>query len=341
MNCGLAINQVTNMAAITMGTSASSTPTSPGASGIAFLDLKQSNPQNAFSAAVQASNHVSEGVVWDPGLKLILSPNEGNVTPPTCATCQYSIDKNGVYDLFDSSAVPSAITTSGQAVSAPEFANPVYTLPGGGTGTTELDSAAEDCSTGIALASDEFTHSVYIADLTQASFTPGGELPGTWTAAQQFVSLPAFSTASNSAGISGIAVAPGPDPAGLHLAVITGEFGGNQIGVLELPATTGSGTPNILDYATAYLPNVPASQCTSNCSWYAGFDPHAVTTYLSPNDGKAYALIANAAPPKWIAVVDLAALLTAPRAGPDGVNSVNTTYDLIANGVVRYVATGN
>ena len=34
----------------------------------------------------------------------------------------------------------------------------------------ELDSAAEDCSTGIALSSVEFTDDVYITDLTQAAF---------------------------------------------------------------------------------------------------------------------------------------------------------------------------
>jgi hypothetical protein len=37
----------------------------------------------------------------------------------------------------------------------------------------EGDSAAEDCSTGIALSSLEFTGQVFIAVLTQASFTKG------------------------------------------------------------------------------------------------------------------------------------------------------------------------
>ncbi len=33
--------------------------------------------------------------------------------------------------------------------------------------------AAEDCTTGIALAADEFTDNIYITDLTQATFTAG------------------------------------------------------------------------------------------------------------------------------------------------------------------------
>jgi hypothetical protein len=72
-------------------------------------------------------------------------------------------------------------------------------------------------------------------------------------------------------------------------------------------------------------------------------DPHPLTAYVSPNDGKAYALLANTPPPKWIAVVDMAALLAAPRTTvTDGMShTVDPSYDLILNGVVRYVATGN
>src|SRR5207248_335474 len=129
--------------------------------------------------------------------------------------------------------------------------NPVYTLPGGGAGSTELDSAAEDCTTGIALAADEYRSSLYITDLTQKTSTPGS--PGTWTAPQKFVSLPEFSNFSQ--GIAGIAVAPGT-----HLAIVASEFTGNQFGVVQLPATSGSGTPAIVDYVAAVLPNTPDGQ---------------------------------------------------------------------------------
>ena len=91
--------------------------------------------------------------------------------------------------------------------------------------------------------------------------------------------------------ISGLAVAPGS-----HLAIVTGEFGSNRIGAFQLPDHSGSGTPGIDDYAVATLPNTPDSQ-----PWNQGLDPHTVTAYASPNDGKAYALMANSPPPKWLA----------------------------------------
>ena len=63
------------------------------------------------------------------------------------------------------------------------FNNNVTPFPG------EFDSAGEDCTTGIALATIEFTGNLFIADLTQAKFTPG--TPGTWTdTASQVVNFP-------------------------------------------------------------------------------------------------------------------------------------------------------
>ena len=60
------------------------------------------------------------------------------------------------------------------------------------TGT--LDSAGEDCTTGIALSTDEGTGNLFIADLTQAKFTGGTPgTPGTWT-----------DTASQSCEFSGV-----------------------------------------------------------------------------------------------------------------------------------------
>jgi hypothetical protein len=82
------------------------------------------------------------------------------------------------------------------------------------------------------------------------------------------------------------------------------------------------------------LPNTPDTRV-----WTHGLDPHTVTAYVSPNDLKAYALLADlppGSPPTYLAVVDMAALLVAPRSG---MHTVDPSYDLIGNGVVRYVAT--
>jgi hypothetical protein len=299
LNCGVAINQVANTAVITMGLS-----TSTSGTGIQFLNLGN----NTFSTPVAAANQVSEGLQWDPSLNLILSPNEGQV-----------------YDLFNTSS-PSA---------TPEFANPLHAPTGS---YNELDSGAEDCTTGIALASDEFTTKLYIADLTQASFSPGS--PGTWTAPQQFMSFPEFSFLQYNGsvvGTTGIAVAPGS-----HLAVVAGEFSGNQFGVVQLPATSGTGMPSFGDYVAASVPNTPDGNV-----WTHGLDPHTVTAYVSPNDGKAYALMANLpshycapylcvdSPPTWVAVIDMQALLAGTRTTTGG--HVATTANIASS--VRYVAT--
>ena len=106
------------------------------------------------------------------------------------------------------------------------------------TGNGETDATAEDCSTGIALAPAETSNpsSLFIADLTQATFVAGS--PGTWSAPSQNQTLAGSSLLPG--GATGIAVAQGT-----HTGVITGEFGGDTITALALPTTSGSGTPAI------------------------------------------------------------------------------------------------
>jgi hypothetical protein len=304
-NCGVVLNHVTNEAVIPMSTSNTS-------SGLQFLNLMS----NAFTPTppVSAVNPVSEGILWDAGRNLILSPNgEGP-----------GQNGNGIYDLFDTSSLAAT----------PELSNRVYTLPGGGAGQTSLESAAEDCLTGIALAAKELSSALYLADLTQRT-TPTST---SWTAPQQFLFFPEFQF---NQGNAGIAVAPGS-----HLALVTGESGGNQFGVVELPpAAPTTGAPGVVDYVAAFLPNTPDTHV-----WNQGSDPHTLTAYVDPNDTKAYAVMANSSPPKFLAVIDMAALLEAPRLpteGPQhtvdqaGIEGCSQCVDLLGTGIVRYVATGN
>ena len=87
-----------------------------------------------------------------------------------------------------------------------------------------------------------------------------------------------------------------------------------------------------MDYAAALLPPTPDGR-----AWLSGLDPHTVTAYVSPNNGKAYALLANTPPPAWVAVIDLQGLLNAPRLS--GTHTIDPSYNLVLNGVVRYVST--
>jgi hypothetical protein len=168
------------------------------------------------------------------------------------------------------------------------------------------------------LASDEESDGVYITDLTQATFTAGS--PGSWTAPGQFVNL---NDGGYSAGTCGISSAPGTS----HLAVVTGEFGGDTYAILQLPAKSGSGTPSLVDWAyVSSMPNTP-----DGAAFSAGYDPHTVTAYTSPNNNKAYAVFADWAPgyPDYLAVVDMACVLALPH--PSHIVSGN------ASACTRYV----
>lgn len=261
----------------------------PSGTGVQALNLTN----NTFGTPFEMNYEVSENIQVDSTRNLVLTPGESD------SYTLLSISPTGALSEYD-----NFISSDG-----------------------EFDSAAEDCSTGIALASDEFTSNIYIQDLTQAAFTKG--TPGTYTAPGQFVSVNPSAGSGYSAGTCGITAAPGST----HLAVVTGEFGGNSFAILKLPATSGSGTPNLVDYAYAYLPDAPDGSAFS-----AGYDPHTITAYVSPNNNKAYAVFADWATgsPAYVAVVDMAALLAAHRTSA---NYVDPSIDLVAAGIVTYFKT--
>ena len=250
-----------------------------GPGGYQFLDLAGST----FETPIPAGGETSEDVSIDPIRHLVLSPNEQNN-----------------YQILNTSTSTAAI-----------FNNIDFATSGA------PDSAGEDCTTGIALSTLEGTGNLYIADLTQAVFTPG--TPGTWTdAASQTQVFPEFE--SFSAGTNGISVAPGT-----HLGVVTGEFGGNIEGVIQLPATSGTGTPAVVDWVAFTVPSTPA-----DVPWSEGLDPHTVTAYVSPNSHKAYGVLENG-DFSFVAIVDLQGLLSAPRTG-------HVVNDPLPAGLVTFVA---
>ena len=286
-NCGVAINALSNKAYINMGFVGIS------GDGIQALDLAT----NTFAPPVASFKAVSENISIDPTRGYILSPSE-NFTAP------------GAYDLFQIDSHTGNLT---------EFSNVSM-----GLGSQFLDSAAEDCSTGIALSTSEGTTTLFLADLTQATLVPGA--PGSWSAPEQFQNFPEFS--SMGAGTSGISVAPGT----AHLGIVAGEFGSFQIGVIQLPSTSGVGVPAVVDYAATFLDSAlfPIG---------LGLDPHTLTAYTSANTGKAFGVLANypfatATGPSTLAVVDLACVMAAPRSA--GTHNV-TTAD--AAPCIRYVST--
>lgn len=292
-NCGVAIDAADNIAVLEEGNSGAS----PGGSQFQALNLAD----NKFNTPLLLQSETSENISIDPTRNLILSPNE-----------------YGVYVL--------AGIGPGPGYTLSEFDSTFNT-------DEENDSGAEDCTTGLALSSEEFTNDVLIADLTQATFTPGSPA-GTWTAPRSTLDI--VSDYSFSAGTCGISVAPGS----AHLGVVTGEFGGSTFAVLQLPSTSGSGTPSIADYATAQIPGGTA--CGG--PFYSGADPHTITAYTSPNTGKAYGVFAGynssegvGGIPVCVAVVDLQAILSAPRGG-GGLAAHDVAAADVPAGAITYFA---
>jgi hypothetical protein len=269
-----------------------------------------------------------------PAAYQLLDLSANSLDPPIPATA------TTISETFGLSAVPSRFILSPIEARSGFPANyQIFdiNLPGSpqlfnfaGAGTifpfsADLDSAAADNTTGIMLATDEGTTNLFIADLTQATFTPAsGGSPGTWQAPSQLQNLPEFGSFISGSGTTAITIAPGA-----HLGLLEDEFGIDAFGAIQLPSTSGAGTPAVSDWVVARMPLDP-----TGTSWLMPLDPHGVTSYVSPASGKAMALLMNKQR-TFIAVIDLKALLAAPRSPA---HMVASPVDLVSTGVVRFVS---
>jgi hypothetical protein len=292
-NCGVVVDPAVNIAVIGLALSGL-----PGGSGFQGLDLTTGT---LFPPLPTQTANISESFALDPVRAFLLSPSE-----PLGGRSDYQI-------LRGTGTTSAALFNF--ATASTTFASP----------NNELDSAAVDCTTGIALASVEFTQNLFITDLTQVKFTPGtGTAPGAWTAPNQIQSFaPAF--ANFGAGTTGITVAPGT-----HVGILEDEFGTTAFGAFRLPATSGKGTPAVQDWVSASMPNDP-----TGAPWLMSLDPHGLTAYVSPNSGKAIGLIMNDQR-TFVAVVDIEGLLKATRTA--GTHVVAPTVNLVTTGVVSFAA---
>jgi hypothetical protein len=154
----------------------------------------------------------------------------------------------------------------------------------------QLDSAAEDCSTSIALASNENSPpvTVFMADLTQLKLN--FFFPQTWDAPSQNFQLTQADLPNTEYG--GIAVAQGT-----HIGIMTTEFSSEALVAFRLPATSGSGVPAMQDWVT----------CSVGHNFSSSSDPHDLTAYMTP-DGS-YDAIAILTQSDRFARVDLTKML--------------------------------
>ena len=78
------------------------------------------------------------------------------------------------------------------------------------------------------------------------------------------------------------------------------------------------------------MPNDPLGK-----PWQMSFMPNGLTAYASPNGGKGMGVIVNRTR-TFAAVVDIAALLAAPRQGGT-MHTVSASENLVGMGIVRFV----
>jgi hypothetical protein len=106
------------------------------------------------------------------------------------------------------------------------------------------------------------------------------------------------------------------------------EFEGNLFAGFRLPATSGSGKPAVQDWVQAAVPNTPSGP------WNNTFDPHGVTSYVSPTTGNPMGVLLDSTR-TFVAVVDINALLAAPRVPSTHV--ISPGFNLVTHGVLRFV----
>ena len=306
-NCGVTMDAIHNKAVIGLSVGPTDPMTGFGAPGYQFLDLppvsvgfapgavSSPTPTPVFEKppVVSPAGMISEGILIDPIHNLLLSAAE-----------------NGNYEISNVSTIPPSLNSSTAAF----FEN----VTEGG----ELDSSAEDCSTGIALApAEQFAQSassVFITNLPQAPI-----MSSPWTTPSQNNQILSESILAN--GADGIAVAQGT-----HIGIVSGENGGNAVTAIVLPTTAGPVPPKVIDWVT----------CNVGGNFINGADPHTVTAYQSPSSGDAIALLANQGATS-LAVVDLTKMLniTTVRRTVDGHACALGTLPLdMPDMVVRFIS---
>ncbi|MDE3137137.1 MAG: hypothetical protein KGL59_11225 [Acidobacteriota bacterium] len=288
---------------ILSGTTLSSTLTSGGSGYICFSGGCATNTGVAMDST-HGKALIGESLSGVPGFQLL---DLGTLTfePPYSSPATYISEDPLIDPTRNAAGLDSATGNAAGALLLSASENSNYEIADLTNSTSPafyehlvipsgtLDSSGEDCQTGIALAPEEFSGPsiVEIADLTQASYTPG--TPGSWTVPAGAEQQQSLSESFLAAGASGIAVAQGT-----HKGVVTGEFGGSYITAIALPTASGSGTPAITDWVT----------CSISSSFSEGLDPHTVTAYQSPASGDAVALVANGGASS-VAVIDLTRML--------------------------------
>jgi hypothetical protein len=122
-----------------------------------------------------------------------------------------------------------------------------------------------------------------------------------------------------------------------HLALVSA--GDNNFGVLALPVKSGPGTTlAISDWVNGLMPNDP-----DGVTWAGWHDPDGLTTYVSPNTGKAMGVLMNNPTTNgnytgstYLALIDMNGLLEAMR-DPTSAHKVDSSVNLESSGLLTFI----
>jgi len=309
-NCGVAIDD-----------SLSGVPTAIIATGQGYLSVSLS-PVSRGGLIGTNDDVVSGQFGYDPVNHRILSPNY------TIKNLRTFESGNPDYQIIDM-ATGTAFDFKDKGIFF--NSNGMCTTNSGGTTQRDAlpDSAAYDINTGIAYGTfrspadctgANTVTDLAMFDLGQASFDTASKM---WSdTGAQIQTLTEMTNLSN--GLTGIAIPPGKS-----LAIVADRherFGGSTgFGALSLPTSAG-GTPALVDWVQATMPNDPLRR-----PWRMSNMPNGLTAYVSPNDGKGYGVILNRTR-TYAAKVDIAGLLALPRSSA---HTISSSTDL--SGVVQFV----
>lgn len=180
----------------------------------------------------------------------------------------------------------------------------------------EPDHGAIDFRTDVAIATEEAGALVYLMDLSDAKLDAPAK--GSFQAPQAAIVL----SSSTPGRLSGVAVDPGT-----HLAFLAADVG-VTMAVAQLPTSRGAPL-EVADWVVGVVPATPAGT-----PWYAAGDPHGITLFTLPGSSRPYGLLMNDSR-RWLAAVDLQALLRLPR-NPGDAHGVAAGHDLVGEGVVTF-----
>lgn len=180
------------------------------------------------------------------------------------------------------------------------------------------DAAAVDPSTNTVWIDNEFEDRLLGINLNAGTFS-GNTFSGPWKTTDL------VNVDSDGDFTTGMAIDPSS-----HTMLLEDEFTSN-FGAVQLPASAGTSAPAFSSYTSAVMPD-----STACGAWYNPGDPHGLAVLPVGFIGSdAYGMLVNDSA-TCVALVDVTKLLAAPKAS--GMNAVDPSYDLVANGVVQFIA---